>query len=124
MPKLPPSLKPTNYLRGMIAEIYVMGYLMVKGYRIVAWRYKTPVGEVDIVAKRGEVLAFVEVKLRMDLDAGMYAVTPRIQQRIARAAGHFMASHARFSAVSPRFDAVAVKGFHLRHLDNAWLSPT
>ena len=124
MPKLPPSLKPTNYLRGMIAEIYVMGYLMAKGYRIIAWRYKTPVGEIDIIAKRGQILAFIEVKLRMDLDSGLYAITPRMQHRIGRAAGYFMASHPRFLAVSQRFDAVAVYGFRLRHLDNAWLSPT
>ncbi len=124
MPKLPPSFTRTNYLRGMVAEVYAILYLTVKGYRILSWRYKTPVGEVDIVAKRGEVLAFIEVKLRADTDAGLYAITPRMQQRIARAAGHFMASHPRLNGASPRFDAVAISGFRLRHLDNAWASPT
>lgn len=101
-----------------------MGYLMLKGYRIVAWRYRTPLGEVDIIAKRGGVLAFVEVKLRGSNDDGMIAITPRIQQRITRAAGLFMASHSRFSAVSQRFDAISVAGFRVRHLDNAWFSTT
>lgn len=101
-----------------------MGYLMGKGYRIISWRYKTPVGEIDIIAKRGEVLAFVEVKLRADTDAGLYAITPRAQQRISRAAGHFLASRARFSGASPRFDAVAISGFRVRHLANAWHNPT
>jgi putative endonuclease len=124
MPKLPPSFKPTNYLRGMIAEVYAIVYLTLKGYRILAWRYKTPVGEVDIIARRGEVLAFVEVKLRRNRDAGMIAITPKMQQRITRAAGHFMAYHPRFSRDSQRFDAIAVSGLRLRHLDNAWVSPT
>ena len=124
MPKLPPSFQRTNYLRGMIAEIYAMAYLVVKGYRIVAWRYKTPVGEIDIIARRGDVLAFVEVKLRADSESGFYAITPRSQRRIARAAEHFMASGSRFSALFPRFDAIAVSGFCVRHLDNAWLNPT
>lgn len=124
MPKLPPSFKPTNYLRGMIAEIYAILYLTLKGYRILAWRYKTPVGEVDIVAKRGRVISFVEVKLRPDVDSGLYAITPRAQQRIVRAAGHFMVSHPRLQALSQRFDALVVCGFRLRHLDNAWVSPT
>lgn len=124
MPKLPSSLKPTNYLRGMIAEIYAMGYLMGKGYRIIAWRYKTRVGEVDIVAKRGAVLAFVEVKLRSSHDKGMEAISTHAQQRISRAAGYFLATNPRFSAVSPRFDAISVSGFRVRHLDNAWFSTT
>lgn len=101
-----------------------MGYLMGKGYRIIAWRYRTHVGEVDIVAKRGAVLAFVEVKLRGDHDKGMEAITPRSQQRISRAAGYFLASHPQFSAASPRFDAIAVSGFRVRHLDNAFFTAT
>lgn len=124
MVKLPPSFTRTNYLRGMIAEIYAILYLTLKGYSILEWRYKTPVGEIDIIAKRGAVLVFVEVKLRADVDSGMVAITPRMQQRISRAAGYFMASHSRFSALSQRFDAVAVSGFRVRHLDNAWVSPT
>lgn len=124
MPKLPPSLKPTNYFRGMVAEIYAILYLTLKGYRILAWRYKTPVGEVDIVAMRGKVLAFVEVKLRADRDAGMEAITPRMRHRISRAAEYFMVSHPRLKGAFPRFDAIAVSGFRVRHLDNAWVRPT
>lgn len=101
-----------------------MAFLMMKGYRILAWRYKTPVGEVDIIASRGSVVSFVEVKLRPDLDTGLYAVTPRIQKRISRAAGHFLASNPRFSNTDQRFDVVSVAGFRLRHLDNAWDCPT
>jgi putative endonuclease len=97
-----------------------MAFLMMKGYRILAWRYKTPVGEIDIIAKRGNVLAFVEVKLRPELDDGLYAVTPKMQQRITRAAEHFMAGNRKFHKISQRFDVVAVAGWRVRHLDNAW----
>lgn len=97
-----------------------MIYLTLKGYRILAWRYKTPVGEVDIIARRGGTLAFVEVKLRPDPETALYAITPRAQQRIIRAASHFMVSRPRFQQASMRFDAIAVSGFRLRHLDNAW----
>jgi putative endonuclease len=101
-----------------------MAFLTMKGYRILAWRYKTPMGEVDVIAARGAVLAFVEVKLRPDLDAGLWAITPKMQHRIARAAGHFMAANPRLSKAFPRFDVVAVSGLRLRHLDNAWQSTT
>lgn len=114
----------TTYTRGLMAEIYTMAFLVMKGYRILAWRYKTPVGEIDIVARRKDVLAFVEVKLRQDLDGGLLAITPRMQQRITRAAGHFMAGNIGFQADFPRFDVVAVSGLRLRHLDNAWQCPT
>jgi putative endonuclease len=124
MPKLPPSLKQTNYFRGMVAEVYAIIILTLKGYRILAWRYKTPVGEVDIVARRGRTIVFIEVKLRPDTETALYAISPRAQQRIIRAASHFMVSHPRFQDFSMRFDAVAVSGFRLRHLDNAWQSTT
>ncbi len=117
-------MQNNTYTRGLIAEIYTMVYLTCKGYRILAWRYKTPMGEVDIVARRGAVIAFVEVKLRPALDDGLYAVTPKAQGRIIRAASHFMVSHPKFQDKFMRFDVVAVSGFRLRHLDNAWQSTT
>ncbi len=117
-------MQNNSYYRGLWAEIYTMAFLTLKGFRILAWRYKTPVGEVDVIARRGSVLAFVEVKLRPDLDSGFYAVTPKTQSRITRAAQHFMVSRPDLAQKNPRFDVVAVSGFCLRHLDNAWHSPT
>lgn len=112
----------TNYLRGILAEIYVIGYLIIKGYRIIAWRYKTPVGEVDIIAGKQNILVFVEVKLRVNIDAAFESITPRMQYRISRAAKYFIAKNRRFSSHSFRFDAIAVSRFSLRHLDNAWMT--
>ena len=64
---------------GLSAESRAAVYLMAKGYRILAKRYRTPYGEIDLVAKRRNLLAFIEVKARGSLDEAAYAVTPRQQ---------------------------------------------
>ncbi len=118
----------TNYARGMMAELYALGFLLVKGYRLRAWRYKTPVGEVDLVVQRGKTLVFIEVKLRPSRDAALAAITPMMRGRIIRAAQHFMAHRGRKAAGEAegnmRFDVVAVAGWRLMHLDNAWFAAT
>ena len=68
-------------------------YLMAKGYRILAKRFRTPHGEIDIVARRRNLLAFVEVKARATLDDAAYAVTPRQQARIIDAAQAWLVAH-------------------------------
>jgi putative endonuclease len=76
---------------GLSAESRAAAYLMAKGYRILAKRYRTPHGEIDIVAKRRNLIAFVEVKARASLDEAAFAVTPRPagahHRRRARLAG-------------------------------------
>ena len=64
---------------GLSAEARAAAYLMAKGYRILAKRYRTPYGEIDIVARKRSLIAFVEVKARASLDDAAYAVTPRQQ---------------------------------------------
>ncbi len=121
-------LRRTSYTRGLWAEMYAILFLFLCGYRILACRYKTPVGEVDIIAHRRGVIAFVEVKLRPDLDSGLEAVLPRARYRISRAASyfisHFITHHPKYAGASLRFDVIAVSGWRLRHLDNAWYCPT
>ena len=72
---------------GLSAETRAAAYLIAKGYRILAKRFRTPYGEIDIVAKRRNLVAFVEVKARATLDDAAFAVTPRQQARIIDAAG-------------------------------------
>jgi putative endonuclease len=62
---------------GLSAESRAAALLMAKGYRILAKRFRTPHGEIDLVAKRRNLIAFVEVKARASLDEAAYAVTPR-----------------------------------------------
>ncbi|MBI1189054.1 MAG: hypothetical protein GC206_17240, partial [Alphaproteobacteria bacterium] len=69
--------------RGRVAEHIAMAWLICKGYRILGHRVRTPFGEIDIAALKGGVLAIVEVKMRRSIAAGLEAVAPRQQERLA-----------------------------------------
>ena len=109
------------YRSGRWAESLAAGWLRMKGYRIVAKGFKTPVGEIDLVARRGRILAFIEVKVRPSQAEGVEAITPRQQARIARAAGWFLNARPDFAALESRFDAVLVVSRRLPvHIPGAW----
>src|SRR5580658_2879428 len=78
---------------GLSAESRAAMLLIAKGYRIAARRWKTPFGEIDIVAGRGKTLVFVEVKARASADEAIEAVTERTQRRIVAAAELWLAHH-------------------------------
>ena len=90
---------------GRTAEWAALAVLAAKGYRILAWRYLVKGGEIDIVARRGGTIVFVEVKLRASLDNAQTAITPIKRRRIARAARVF-ASRQRATALTYRADAI------------------
>lgn len=75
---------------GRWAEHAAALFLRFKGYRILARRYKTPVGEIDLVAERGRTLAFVEVKWRPTARAALEAIPPRQRDRVSRAANWYL----------------------------------
>ncbi|MEL7543408.1 MAG: YraN family protein [Pseudomonadota bacterium] len=89
-----------RYASGRRAEWLAAGVMIARGYRLLALRHRTPVGELDLVAKRGRRIAFVEVKQRATRDAALFAVTARNRQRVVAASEHWLARHAR------RFDGV------------------
>jgi putative endonuclease len=98
---------------------------MAKGYRILARRFRTPHGEIDIVARKGDLLAFVEVKARASLDDAAYAVTPRQQQRIIDAAQGWLMVHPEHAEFELRFDVILVAPKSLpRHLKAAFDAST
>jgi putative endonuclease len=106
---------------GLTAESRAAAWLMARGYRVLARRYRTSVGEIDIVVKRRNLVAFVEVKARADLDDAAYAVTPRQQQRIIAAAQAWLMHNAQYEQCEMRFDAVLVAPGRLpRHLTAAF----
>jgi putative endonuclease len=118
-----PAPKPASPARvaafrtGLSAEVRAAAYLMAKGYRILAKRFRTPYGEIDIVARRRNLLVFIEVKARASLDDAAYAVTPRQQQRIIDAAQAWLMAHPEHADFELRFDAVLIAPRHLpRHL--------
>src|SRR6201996_6942467 len=102
---------------GLSAESRAAAFLMAKGYRILARRFRTPHGELDLVAKRRNLIAFVEVKARATLDEAAYAVTPRQQARIINAAQAWLAAHPDHAEFELRFDAILIAPRRLpRHL--------
>src|ERR1700745_1028268 len=78
---------------GLSAESRAAAYLMAKAYRILAKRFRTPHGEIDLVVKRRNLVAFVEVKARATLDDAAFAVTPRQRARIIDAAQAWLLAH-------------------------------
>jgi putative endonuclease len=106
---------------GLSAESRAAVLLIAKAYRIVARRWKTPFGEIDIVARRRRELVFVEVKARDRLDDAAEAVTERNKQRIVAAAELWVAHHPDDAQCFIRFDAILVApGKMPRHIVNAF----
>ena len=108
-----PSVAPrperqVAFALGLSAESRAAALLIAKGYRIVARRFRSPVGEIDIVARRGRAIAFVEVKARGRLDDAAEAVIVRQQRRIIAAAEAWLASHPDDMNCDIRFDVMLV----------------
>src|SRR3954454_11111720 len=102
---------------GLSAEARAAAWLIAKGYRVLAKRFRTPYGEIDLVAKKRNLLAFVEVKARASLDEAAYAVTPRQQARIIDAAQGWLMAHPEHAEFDMRFDAILIAPRRLpRHL--------
>lgn len=100
------SERQRRYRLGMSAELIAAAYLMLKGYRVLARRHKTPVGEVDlIVVRRGRVV-FVEVKRRSTMDDAEASITPRQRRRVRRAAELWLARNQRYLGFEIGFDAL------------------
>ncbi len=107
--------------RGRSSETKAAWWLRLKGYRILARDFRVPVGEIDLIAKRGRALAFVEVKARASQAAAAQAITARQRLRIERAALAYLQRHPGLARLQPRFDAVLVEPGRLpRHLPDAW----
>ncbi|MCP1198905.1 YraN family protein [Notoacmeibacter sp. MSK16QG-6] len=107
--------------RGARGETLAAWLLRLKGYRIVGRNVRTRLGEIDIVAKRRNLIAIVEVKARPTLQDAMEAVTPAAQKRISNAADLWLAKRRDAANLSIRFDIIAVVGRRLPiHIENAW----
>ncbi|PSM19410.1 YraN family protein [Nitratireductor sp. StC3] len=104
----PSSRRQRAYRRGHRSEWLAALALTLKGYRVLARRYRTRNGEIDLIARRGDLVAFVEVKARPTLAAAMEAVGPLAQRRIEAAADTWLSRQADFGRLSIRFDLVAV----------------
>lgn len=111
MANAPQDKKLAAYRRGFFAEYMAALFLLFKGYRILAMRYRTRAGEVDIVARRGDLIVFVEVKARANLSAGIDAVGFETQRRIRAASDQWLARQKDFARLSWRYDIIVVSPF-------------
>jgi len=125
-PLKPPKAAPrperlAAFRLGLSAESRAAMFLIAKAYRILARRWKTPFGEIDIVARRRHTLVFVEVKARASLEEAVEAVTERTKQRIISAAELWHAHHPGDGNGDIRFDVIVVTpGKIPQHIPNAF----
>jgi len=126
--KTPPSPKPAPrperiaaFGLGISAESRAAAFLIAKGFRILARRWKSPLGEIDIVARRFRLLVFVEVKARANLDDAAESLGERQQRRIAAAAEIWLSRNPDYVNCDMRFDAILVApGKIPRHIPAAF----
>lgn len=117
----PDPARVAAFRQGLSAENRAALLLIAKGFRIAARRLKTPVGELDIVARRRQVLLFVEVKARARHGDAAEAVTARQQKRIVAAAQYWLTSHPDDCTKHIRFDVILVTGWGFpRHIAGAF----
>jgi putative endonuclease len=110
---------------GRRAEFLCALLLRLKGYRILARHWKCSSGEIDIVARRGRLLAFIEVKARDGIATAAESLGRKQQARIARAAAQFLAGRPDLAALDQRFDVILVVPRRLpMHLPAAWSAST
>jgi putative endonuclease len=106
---------------GRRGEVVCALWLMAKGYRILGFRLKTPQAEIDILARKGDVLAVIEVKLRANLADAVEAVGALQRERLVRAAAMLAARRPDLANAAIRLDLMALAPGRLpRHIPDAW----
>ena len=118
--------KQKAYRWGQGAEWLSILLLVLKGYRILARRFKCKVGEIDLIAQKGRVICFIEVKARKTRQEAMHAVSWHQRNRIIRAAEWYLVRYVygkddRSQEFYYRFDLMAVEPWSLpTHVKDAW----
>jgi putative endonuclease len=109
------------YHRGHGAERRAAWWLRLKGYRVLAINWRSVAGEIDLIARRGGTLAFIEVKQRADADTATLSLAPQQRARLARAAGLFVAQRPVLADLTLRFDLMAFGRMGRPvHMKDAW----
>jgi len=119
--QVPRPERQIAFRTGISAESRAAAFLIAKGFRILARRWRSPVGEIDIIARRRSLLVFVEVKARDRLDDAAWSVTDRQRLRTAAAAEVWLARNADDRIRDIRFDAMLVAPGRIpRHIPAAF----
>lgn len=110
-----------SYKFGILAEYCAIIILVIKGYEILKLRYRNYLGEIDIIAKKANLVVFIEVKARMKYEEDYSPVTNKQILRIKNAASLFLAQNAKFHNAECRFDLIVIAGnCWPKHLQNVW----
>lgn len=121
MPKAASPTRQAAHARGLAAEARAGAYLEQLGFAIIAQRVRNKAGEIDLIARIGDLLVFCEVKVRADLEAAAWSILPRQQRRIALAAEAWLAERPDLATLNARFDAILVtKEGRVQHLPGAF----
>jgi putative endonuclease len=119
--RVPQPERQVAFRLGISAESRAAAFLIAKGFRILERRWRSPVGEIDIIARRRHLLVFVEVKAREKFDEAAWSITDRQRARIAAAAEVWLARQGDHDFQDMRFDAVlVVPGRIPRHIPAAF----
>lgn len=109
------------HARGLQAEERAARLLEARGFAVLHRRLRTKAGEIDLIARIGDLLVFCEVKLRADLATAAESLQPRQRRRIAAAAAAFLAEHPELDGMNLRFDAVLLaRSGEAEHLPGAF----
>ena len=113
--------KQQAYRFGLWAEWVCILRLWLSGHRILARRMRNPFGEIDLIAKRANIIVFIEVKARQSLEDGLHALSTQQQQRIMKSASSWLASHPKYAGLDMRFDLMVVTNpFRVRTIKHAF----
>ncbi len=106
-------MKKKTHQFGMLAEKVVILFLRLKGYKILAWRFKTKVGEIDIIAKKSNIIIIIEVKARKSKALVEEILQNKQIARLKRATEFFIAKNPKYDNMAIRFDFIEVNRFFI-----------
>jgi len=109
------------YRKGLMAEFLCAFYLMIKGYKIIEYRYKTKMGEIDLIARKKDTIVFIEVKARPNIQKASEAISEKQKMRLNHAASLFLSGKTSLSHCYSRFDVMLIVPWRLPiHITNAF----
>lgn len=110
-----------RYKTGLWAEWRAKLYLRLRGYKIMAHRLRTPVGEIDVLARHGTTWVVVEIKYRKQPQQALYSIRNKQKQRLIKASLWVMSTYNLSQDTDFRFDAIFISPNHpITHVKNAW----
>lgn len=120
-PSGPRQTRQRAWRQGRIAETAAATLLRLTGWRVLARNWRCPAGEIDVIARRRHILAFIEVKTRDELAQAGEAIGTNQRARIGRAASLFLARHPALASLDMRFDAILIRPWRWPvHIRDAW----